>query len=1103
MEGKPFAVAFFMSRQRVLKYYSKKNVDGGKRMKQKRNLLTPVLFCLGMLMLAVGITPSLTVQAVAALNEPMDPADPVHFYGDTVEYAGKTITLDASNIYIDGSLSDEICQKYDHVYNDFKKAYNAGAMKDGTETAPMNVWLAPYVYWIDDPDDEAIREGINGDPVPYGLWMNCNYLSLNGLTDKPENVVLAVNRGQSHGARGNFTMFYINGTGTHTENLTMGNYCCVDLDYPLKPELNREKRTNTITQSQLCLTNGKKITADNCHFISRLNSCPFVGGERILFTDCHFECTDDSLPTSAIFLHCDFDFYSSRPFYNTSGTGSVMMDCDFHIKHNSNQYLTKFDGVVTIIDSTFYSANKNQYIGWTPDPSTSLRCYAGNITVQYDYEEEGETKHEVIKNYTMDADKPYVNVDITDSEAMDAYRLTYDGKTIYNVYNLFKGTDQYDPLNQKEVLESAGAAANTNYTDVPVALSCNYSNVSITNGDTRTLKASLKGFSASTSGKSKITWSVEDGLKDYITLQEKEDGSCDVTCKNETVNVVKGMIYARDASGLVGGTYVTAAPKTQPAPVFTTDPVLDFSERGTVSLVYRLTNSELLDDISSISWYRCSDAEGKNRILVAVTQNDTPLKSYTLGYGDVGYYMQAVITPKQQCTYAGTAVTVVSSQVIKKEDVTANPFVLETDFSDFAYTAQARVIPGFWIRDAKGFPDRTAWTYEEGVVGYGSEGFRGLMPMQFRAIDTDGKSKDIRRSRLLYVPPAGSYGDMEITWVLNPEKNAGQGFGSAGQYMDLFIKMDAATMTGYALRVERVSQTARGVQAAFVRYNGWDQVEYISDKVLTSAFNSTCTVRIAAKGSTLTAKMTTTHSQSIEQANEGLLHEVELEAQAEASRYGGLGIYYTGSCPAGNRVMFNQLNVLWDGEGAVLTDPVAEDLATPSSPDPGPSDPSPTPDTPSADPTPDVPGTAPTPDIPGQTDPKEDKDKTEEPVPAKGKTFIVKNIKYKITKKAVGGRGLVSVCGVKKKSIKSVKIAGTVSYKGASYTIREIAPKAFAGCKKLKKITITGKKLIKVGKKAFKGIHKKCVIKVPASKAKSYKKLMKGKGQAKTVRIRK
>ena len=69
--------------------------------------------------------------------------------------------------------------------------------------------------------------------------------------------------------------------------------------------------------------------------------------------------------------------------------------------------------------------------------------------------------------------------------------------------------------------------------------------------------------------------------------------------------------------------------------------------------------------------------------------------------------------------------------------------------------------------------------------------------------------------------------------------------------------------------------------------------------------------------------------------------------------------------------------------------------------------------------------------------------------------------------------------------------------------IKEIGNKAFSGCKKLQKITIKSKQLKKVGAKAFKGIHKKAKIKVPKAKLKAYKKLLKGKGQAKSVKITK
>lgn len=65
-----------------------------------------------------------------------------------------------------------------------------------------------------------------------------------------------------------------------------------------------------------------------------------------------------------------------------------------------------------------------------------------------------------------------------------------------------------------------------------------------------------------------------------------------------------------------------------------------------------------------------------------------------------------------------------------------------------------------------------------------------------------------------------------------------------------------------------------------------------------------------------------------------------------------------------------------------------------------------------------------------------------------------------------------------------------------------IGKNAFSGCKNLKKITIKSTVLKKVGGSAFKKINAKATIKVPKAKKKAYTKLLKKKGQAKTVKIK-
>ncbi len=71
--------------------------------------------------------------------------------------------------------------------------------------------------------------------------------------------------------------------------------------------------------------------------------------------------------------------------------------------------------------------------------------------------------------------------------------------------------------------------------------------------------------------------------------------------------------------------------------------------------------------------------------------------------------------------------------------------------------------------------------------------------------------------------------------------------------------------------------------------------------------------------------------------------------------------------------------------------------------------------------------------------------------------------------------------------------------------VSKIGSQAFTGCRRLKNITIKSRKLTKksVGKKAFKGVRGKAVVKVPKGKLKAYKKLLTARGAGKNVKVKK
>ncbi|MBR2281642.1 MAG: hypothetical protein IJ863_03360, partial [Spirochaetales bacterium] len=368
------------------------------------------------------------------------PDEPYALSGDgaTLTWGEKEITLDAHNFYLDGRLTDEQIGEKSFIFNDFKKA--VAALNAGTEEEPMNLWIAPYVYWTHDPDAESTTSA-------FQVTINCANLHMTGLTNNPENVVIAMNFGHNIGYDGgNPTMLNVSGNGLQLRNITFGGYCNIDLVYPLDPTLSREARNaGNITQCQLASYNGDKLYAENCNFISRLNMMPFNNSKRALYVDCHFESTDDSLNGSsqAVYLNCDFEFWGTKPWGGSSGV--TLLNCQFlstlnNVASNPYQYLSKGGGQFVLIDCNYVD---NYTIpvtfGFSDVNSDTFRAYVSNVT----------RNGKPLQMSELHSDRPAV--DITGTELLKNWKLVKeDGTVIYNVYNLLKGSDDWDPMGIKE-----------------------------------------------------------------------------------------------------------------------------------------------------------------------------------------------------------------------------------------------------------------------------------------------------------------------------------------------------------------------------------------------------------------------------------------------------------------------------------------------------------------------------------------------------------------------------------------------------------------------------------------------------------------------------
>lgn len=129
------------------------------------------------------------------------------------------------------------------------------------------------------------------------------------------------------------------------------------------------------------------------------------------------------------------------------------------------------------------------------------------------------------------------------------------------------------------------------------------------------------------------------------------------------------------------------------------------------------------------------------------------------------------------------------------------------------------------------------------------------------------------------------------------------------------------------------------------------------------------------------------------------------------------------------------------------------------------------------------------------------------PIPEKGSVHTVGSLKYKIIRadsyNTDGSNGTAKVTGMKNRKSNSVAIPSEIELNGYSFKVTEIADKAFYQKSKLKTVVV-GDNVRKIGKQAFTGIYKKAVLKLPASRYKALKKLLKSSvGYKKTMKIKK
>lgn len=806
-------------------------------------------------------------------------------------YGGEFRQLNERTILLDGRLTDGETVAGSHLYRDIREAFTAPELSGSCPESPVMVYVAPDVYWIDDPEAEDVMQKKEGDALPFGMYVKCGSLRIEGLCENPKDVVIAGNRGQSHACNGNYTMINFQVEELWVFNLTLGNYCSVDLVYPSDPTLNYPKRTETITQAQLAVQQGEKLYAKNCRFVSRLNLNPICGAERALYESCHFESTDDALNGNAVYVGCDFDFYGGRPVFQARETGDVFIDCLFcsWIRGNEGecyQYLTKEGGPVALIDCR-YETRDSVKLGWTKYPEASLKCY------QYQVRRNGQP-------VVLGGEEAQETVQLKGKKVLEAYLFEQEGQRCVNVGNLLGGSDGWDPMGVLDQAESAGK------TGIPTLLTVSADKDSVISGGRPIILTARAYLFSHEVCREKVRFSVgsEDGA--FVRIRQDVEDSCIVEGCNHGAEARKVILYASTESGLEAAAELTVEPYLLQAPVLVKAPRIQ-KKGEALTLEYQLSIRER-EDVSEISWYRC---DGTEEILCGVSRKDQPLRTYHLTAADEGRHMKAVIRPRVKGSLTGEAAAAVMAEAVGAEEVDRK--YLFTDFSELPNENQTVVEAGRWTFDC-GKPEDIevdsstfgSWKMDESVPAwkYGETGNGSVGA---------GLYQNTQGARIRYTPRNSHGGDMVMTVKADPAKTAGQGFGSAGQYLDLGIKFDTEKLTGYALRIIRVKEASDAVAMALVEYQD-GRSRYLTELQKTSCFLTGCTVRVALEGKRFTASAATETPQPACSSEKNYVHEVRLEAEVEGNPRGGILVWHTGTPGTGgwqNTTMLHSIEVVY------------------------------------------------------------------------------------------------------------------------------------------------------------------------------------------------
>jgi hypothetical protein len=801
------------------------------------------------------------------------------------------------NIIVDGTLAADQPTANPPMYRTLQNAYAAASA--GTATNPTVIGIKPNLYNLD-----------TTTPGTPGLTISKNYITLLGLTNDQRNVVLYGDQGNEEGAGGP-TQTYdgyvidVTATGFTARNLTIGNFCNVNYEYPGGPGVSPQtvpERSSTVTQAVAIETSGDKHIFDHVSLLSKLDTT-FIESTRAYFTNVYIEGTNDFIGGGTISLW--ENSYVYYPTGNGEGTvtGTVFVNTTFQYAQipgggSMEFYKGPTSGGSYPEGSTLPAVliNCTLPVNVTTANSASVAWVLGFAPV-----------HQNI--YTL----TYQNLDTNGNPASIAdasqgpptytlsREMTAQQAEAFNPWNLLSATptgvqDNWDPAGVGQTYVNEGEGS------LPFGMGITTGNPTvITAGTIAGTTGRITGVVYPARASQSITWSSTSNL---VSLSPTTGLSTTVTGANNTGVSQYVPVNATASNGLFQTGYPFVEPPYINPPTFVSAPALSTPANGTISVNYQLNLASNRTDNSIITWYACTDANGDNPREVGISESYTappvdnvPLQTYTLQLGDVGSYIKATVTPQADISNPGTAESVIASTPITLAEIgptTQSPnFTVNPNFGNFPVVAETAYVPGYWTVSG-------TWTNE-------------AQPTGSTFVNGWGIRVASQGAAIYYVNP-GPTADMEETVVMSPEKTAGQGFGSPGssadstpsnivQNADIYIKYDPTTGNGYSVRFWRTTTSSTETMwQLFQHINGvGSPVPNSTAAVLTGVFFPNTTINLSIIGTTFT----------VTGSNNMNSNTLFLQGTVSPNSFGGAGTRWSGTVPSGNSNVYSYFNITY------------------------------------------------------------------------------------------------------------------------------------------------------------------------------------------------